>query len=163
MESHFPKLTDWHKTSEESRDYNCIGWAADDTTRNRWPPVGGVAGGTYWPVGIPKDRSVATFVKALGLIGYEPCENGLHEPGVEKVALYASELGVTHAARQLPDGCWTSKLGRNIDITHKAVGDLEHGAYGIVVQYVSRPILAIRPPLLADGSNWDTIPSSVAT
>jgi hypothetical protein len=141
---YLPDLKDWRKTSEESRSYNCIAWAADDDTRVWWPPVGGVAGGTYWPPSVRQDRTVAAFVEAFGLLGYQPCDSGDSEPGLEKVAIYASELGVTHTARQLPNGGWTSKLGRDIDITHATVGDLEHGLYGVVVQYVCRPVFAIR-------------------
>ena len=38
------------------------------------------------------------------------------------VAIYQSGGLPTHAARQLSDGNWTSKLGPNIDITHSLSG-----------------------------------------
>ena len=39
---------------------------------------------------------------------------------MEKVALYADDQGNwTHAALQLPDGWWTSKLGPDEDILHR--------------------------------------------
>lgn len=152
LAAHFPNLKDWHKTSDESRSYNCVAWAADDDTRNWWPSVGGITGGNYWPPGVPHERTVAAFIQAFALIGYEPCNDGDPEPDVEKVAIYASAVGVTHTARQMQDGCWTSKLGRDIDITHKTVGDLEDGTYGLVIQYLSRPITAIRPPRLAQSN-----------
>jgi hypothetical protein len=43
-----------------------------------------------------------------------------------------------HAARQLTDGTWTSKLGREIDITHTLPG-LEGGEYGRIAMYMRRP------------------------
>jgi hypothetical protein len=146
VEIDFPRLKTWTTTSEPTRAYNCIAWAADDTTRFWWPPVGSFSTGTYWPPDVPRALTVAAFVKVFAIVGYEPCDNGAHEPGVEKVAIYADGGVVKHAARQLEDGRWTSKLGRGHDITHATVGDLETGSYGAVVQYLKRPILAIRPP-----------------
>jgi len=46
----------------------------------------------------------------------------------------------THAARQLPDGKWTSKLGQLEDITHGTTDVIEGGDYGEVVQFMKRPI-----------------------
>jgi hypothetical protein len=39
---------------------------------------------------------------------------------------------VTHAARQLPSGAWTSKLGDWEDIEHNALSGLESSFYGRV-------------------------------
>jgi hypothetical protein len=44
----------------------------------------------------------------------------------------------THAARQLDNGRWTSKLGELEDIEH-SLRDLEGAAYGTVVQVMKRP------------------------
>jgi hypothetical protein len=53
-------------------------------------------------------------------LGYAPCAGDELEAGLEKVALYADEHGEwTHAAPQLPDGWWTSKLGPEEDILHR--------------------------------------------
>jgi hypothetical protein len=144
--SDFPKLVAWVKTSEATRRYNCIAWAMGDVTRFWWPQVGSFSSGTYWPHGIPGAETVAAFLKVFRLVGYRPCANGDLEEGVEKVAIYALGGLVKHAARQLPDGQWTSKLGGGLDITHATVGELEAGTYGTVVQYACRPIpqLAMR-------------------
>lgn len=40
------------------------------------------------------------------------------EPGFKKIALYAINDRPTHASRMLPNGRWTSKLGKEIDIMH---------------------------------------------
>ena len=55
----------------------------------------------------------------LRRVRHENCESGDLEVGFEKVAIYAQADGApTHAARQLPDGTWTSKLGQEVDIGH---------------------------------------------
>jgi hypothetical protein len=47
----------------------------------------------------------------------------------------------THAAKQLPDGRWKSKLGDFEDIEHNTVKAVEDDyCYGTVVQYMKRPI-----------------------
>ena len=62
------------------------------------------------------------------------------EAGFVKVALYASGLFYTHAARQLPNGKWTSKLGRGEDIEHDSPDDVAGGVYGAVVGVMKRRI-----------------------
>ncbi len=71
-------------------------------------------------------------------LGYEECEDGSHEPGFEKIALYAKDAEPTHAARQLPDGRWTSKLGKLEDIAHSLEG-LAECLYGEIVLFMKRP------------------------
>ncbi|MCG8587287.1 MAG: hypothetical protein MI757_21490 [Pirellulales bacterium] len=46
----------------------------------------------------------------------------------------------THAARQLPDGRWTSKLGKAEDIEHDSANDVAGGLYGEVVEFMKRPV-----------------------
>ena len=55
------------------------------------------------------------------------------------MAIYALQGKPTHAARQLGDGRWTSKLGKEVDITHTLVG-LEGPVYGQVAAYLRRPL-----------------------
>jgi hypothetical protein len=61
------------------------------------------------------------------------------EPNFEKIALYAIGNIPTHAARQLGDGSWVSKLGALEDIQHAAFFELEGAAYGKVVCFLRRP------------------------
>lgn len=76
-------------------------------------------------------------------LGYVPCDTPDTEPGMEKVALFADEDGVpTHAARKLPGGRWTSKLGRLEDIEH-ALDGVAGEEYGVARRVMKRPI---RPP-----------------
>lgn len=128
-------------TSPRDRHYNCIAWAADDTRNWWWPSQDAEA--EYWPPGIPRVRTLEAFRAVFAGLGYAPCDIAAPEPGFEKVALYANELGLpTHAARQLSGGRWTSKLGRAEDIEH-ALHDLEGDLYGTVVLLMKRPTPAV--------------------
>jgi hypothetical protein len=60
------------------------------------------------------------------------------EPGIEKIALYALNDLPTHAARQLSNGWWTSKLGPHVDIEHIHPDAIAGGIYGEVVALMSR-------------------------
>lgn len=136
--AHFPKLepTGFQVTSRPTAIYNCIAWAAGDTGRWWWPVP---AQASYWPEDAPREETVSAFVSAFATRGYEECATGDLEPGFEKVALFANGLGKpTHAARQLEDGSWTSKLGRNLDLSH-AVNGLDGPQYGSVVKFLRRP------------------------
>jgi len=101
-------------------DYNCIAWAAEDTTRGWWPTGG------YWPPGVERRRTVQRFVAAFGTLGYEPCDSPELECNYDKVAIYVDLLNrPTHMARQLPSGWWTSKLGLLEDIIHRTLSEIE--------------------------------------
>ncbi|WP_445013646.1 DUF7689 domain-containing protein [Paludisphaera borealis] len=76
---------------------------------------------------------------AFKILGYEPCDEESLEPGFEKVALYGNTFTYTHAARQLPDGKWTSKLGKAEDIEHDTPDVVAGGVYGEVVEIMKRP------------------------
>jgi hypothetical protein len=72
IESLFPRLagTDYRGTSPPADNYNCIGWAAGDTTAWWWP---GDPGATYWPAGMPREETPAAFRAAFAKLGYVPC------------------------------------------------------------------------------------------
>jgi hypothetical protein len=136
MERAFPRLEGegWTKTSHHTPEYNCIAWAAGDDERWWWPSPE-----SYWPPGVSEDGSLECFVAAFRTRGYERCADAVLEPGFEKVALYADDAGQpTHAARQLPSGRWTSKLGTEMDIEHTLAG-LEGPVYGRVALFLRRP------------------------
>jgi hypothetical protein len=120
--------------SPANHRFNCIAWAAGDDTDWWWP---GHPGG-HWPEGVPALETVAAFIQAFATLGYTPCAMGDLEEGLEKVALYAEAGIVRHAARQLPTGRWTSKLGPNVDVEHVLEG-LEGPLYGTVSQFLQRP------------------------
>ncbi len=132
----FPRLTpeNHRRTSPPTPDYNCIAWSAGDA-EHWWQP------GVYWPAEVPLgDYGVGVLIRAFQSLGYEACEDGRLEPGFEKVALYGSSSFYTHAARQLPDGRWTSKLGKAEDIEHESPDDVAGGIYGEVDEFLKRSV-----------------------
>ena len=133
----FPLLRrdNFRKTSEPTADYNCIAWAAGDTRAAWWPDTDNVG---YWPAGAPRDVTLPAFVAAYATLGYVLCDHNGLEKGFEKIAIYAKNGIPTHAARQLKNGRWTSKLGKSDDIEHE-LGALEGPAYGTVALYLKRP------------------------
>jgi hypothetical protein len=124
-------------TSPRDVQYNCIAWAAEDI-HNWWWPIGMRPGGIFWPPGVPEEETVEAFVQAFATIGYEEADSADFEEGVEKIALYQSAGEPTHAARQLPDGSWTSKLGDYEDIRHESLSAVEGSNYGTVVVVLGR-------------------------
>ncbi len=94
----------------------------------------------YWVEDVPAELTIEAFVWAYGTLGFLPCEDSELETGFEKIALYATPDGEpTHAARQLPTGKWTSKLGRWQDIEHELEG-LVCELYGSVKLVLRREI-----------------------
>ena len=135
----FPRLTPQNHSIESPRDraYNCIAWAAGETTRFWWPDPMGT---TYWPAGAPSEETVGAFIQAYATLGYSPCESAALEQDFEKIAVYTKDAKPTHAARQLRNGSWTSKLGRQEDIEHESPEAIEGPAYGKVAVILRRPV-----------------------
>lgn len=134
----FPNLspTNHSETSPATPQYNCVAWASEDTAR-WWQP------GSYWlPADWPgNDFGLAALERAFRELGYEDAggDDSL-QPGIQKVALYGSGFVYTHAARQLPTGKWTSKLGKSVDIEHDYPSVVAGGLYGDVVQIMRRHV-----------------------
>jgi hypothetical protein len=140
LEALFPRLqgSPYQITSPPTQSYNCIAWATGDNVRWWWPDL---ANQRYWPIGVPRIETVAAFIQAYETLGYVPCQDETLESGFEKIAHFADEAGPQHAARQLSNGRWTSKLGELQDIEHD-LHDLEGTDYGNVVAYMKRPVVA---------------------
>lgn len=137
LESVFPGLKDsqYEETSPADSGYNCLAWAAQDARRWWWPGVGRHG---FWPAGAPAESTLEAAVVAYGSIGFVPCDGEEEEPGWEKIAIFADGQGeLTHAARQLEGGRWTSKLGKAIDIEHD-LRALEGAIYGTVSRFMKR-------------------------
>lgn len=79
------------------------------------------------------------FAAAFAGEGYHPCVGGALVPGEEKICLYAKNGKPTHAARQLSNGRWTSKLGPDEDVEHD-LSDLEGRRYGRPEAWFARPL-----------------------
>ena len=116
IQAAFPKLRpdSFEILGGEEPDYNCIAWAAGDTSRNWWPPSPGAPtdpDAPHWPDGVPAEETLAAFMSAYGTLGYEPCDNPTLELGFEKIAIHLKNGVPKHASRQLLNGRWSSKLG----------------------------------------------------
>ncbi len=124
--------------SESTSDYNCIAWAMGDCTRP-WSPS--ISGGYYWPSDLPIGIPAVEVVEELfRRAGYSAAESPQLLPGIEKVAIYADEWReVRHAARQLDDGSWVSKMGDLADIRHDELEPVEGPIFGKVVMIMQRP------------------------
>lgn len=119
----------YHISSCKTPYYNCFAWASEIS--HLWIDNYG-----SWPVELPMELTLETYVKYFGRLGYLPA-NSLDESveeGYSKVAIYAnSENEPTHAARQLPTGKWTSKIGALQDIEHNNLKALEDDRFGKAV------------------------------
>jgi hypothetical protein len=146
LEDLFPSLRagNYQITSPAERHYNCIAWAAGDTQRWWWPERDPDNG--YWPEGVEAAVTLSAFVAAFMTLGYAACDQEAVELGLERIALFTESTGIpTHAARQLPSGRWTSKLGALEDIEHD-LHDLIGETYGTVAQLMVRRSAAALEP-----------------
>lgn len=100
-------------TSPKTPNYNCIAWAFGDDSKWYWPKSF-----NYWPANIRSEVDQQSFIELFELIGYSVCEEGTLEIGIEKIAIFTLNGIPTHAARQLENGNWTSKLGMENDVEH---------------------------------------------
>jgi hypothetical protein len=146
IEARFPGLRNsaFRVTSPATRDYNCIAWAAGDTTHWWWPDIDTENDAIYWPAGVVLEETLDAFMAAFATLGYAPASGEEAEPGFEKVALFANGAVPTHAARQLASGRWTSKLGLREDIEHD-LHAVSGDPYGSVVLLLKRPLAARTP------------------
>ena len=137
LEESFPHLagSGYEITGQASKEYNCIAWVMGIATQN-WDCYDP---DSYWPPSIPRDDSIMTAMQLFAGEGFSLCEDDTLEPGYEKVALYAFVGRFTHAARQLDDGRWSSKLGIMELITHPSPANLAGGFYGNVHCFMRRP------------------------
>jgi hypothetical protein len=143
-EAYFPNLQrgQYEVTSIETSEYNCIAHAAGKDDNWWWP----APPPSYWPENVIPEETLNSFVLAYSVEGYRVCANQDREleAGVEKVAIYVDAAGApTHAARQLADGTWTSKLGEWEDIRHDTLEAMEDSrglglGYGKVALIVKR-------------------------
>jgi hypothetical protein len=151
---HQPGLgeTSFTVTSKSATVYNCVAWAACDNKRVWSPatgPRGKQLGGYYWPDGVESIPAISAVEAVFSQLGFEPCDDGSHQPGVKKIAIYGDGMGMAlHAARQTQGGRWASKMGDLADIEHDAPAEVESSLYGTVRRYMAR---RTKPAKLARG------------
>jgi hypothetical protein len=136
LEIAFPHLREapYEITSPADPSYNCIAWAVGENERWWWP-----SSQAFWPQGVSLRPTLDAFVEAFSYQGYERCGDSSLEDGWEKVVIYAREdQRPTHVARQLTDGKWTSKLGKDVDISHANLDCICGNKYGKPVVIMRR-------------------------
>jgi hypothetical protein len=128
-------------TSGATEEYNCISWALHHQRQAIWPDGDEQFG---WPEAVPRQETIEAFRQFFGMVGFLACPTGALEIGREKIAIHARGGLVSHTARQLPNGEWTSKLGALADGSHPI--DEFNDKYGPIVLFMNRP--AGPPPIL---------------
>lgn len=133
----FLSLDGGYHTSLSDPDYNCIAHAAGDNSKWWWPIK--IRGDEYWPI-VERELSLGCFQQMFSHYGYDVCDDEVLEEKFEKIAIFVGQDGLpTHAARQLKDGAWTSKLGRSIDIEHQSLNGMQGLEYGNIAVIMKRP------------------------
>ena len=126
------------ETSKPDDVYNCFAWAAEKDTLIWWDHVD--RPGHYWPSAVARQHSLAAYQESFAAHGYSLCDSGVPEQGYEKIVFYADNSGhATHAAREAPEGGWSSKLGEEEDIWHSAPEVLNGPLYGNASFFMKRP------------------------
>lgn len=110
-----------------SDSYNCIAYAAGDP-RQPWSDEPE----DYWPAQVTRSPSITGLENLFRWLGFKKCKGPRLEAGYQKVALYADKGLWTHAALQMPNGHWRSKLGKEILIEHQTLFSLTGTLYGRV-------------------------------
>lgn len=139
LEAQFPNLRPgtYSITSDPTPFYNCIAWAMGDPD-NVWDPD--PTNGYFWPDSAPRIKSIESFTMAFASVGFKLCDGPEFESGYEKISLYTNDLNIpTHAARQLNEDTWTSKIGNDYDISH-GYDALNSPIYGEPRYFYSRRI-----------------------
>ena len=138
----FPNLISDATIGPFTNRYNCISYAAGDTTR--W-----YDGSHYWPAHARHDRSIGALTRLFSALGYERCDDSSLEPEYLKVALYESKVGWTHASIQTPSGLWQSKLAEFELMEHLDPEAVAGGVYGEPTVFMRRRRDANLAPVFA--------------
>lgn len=134
----FPKLSseDIEFVGEPTNRYNCIAYAAGDTTKP-WIHYEE----HYWPPHATRSDNIQSLVEVFAGLGFEQCQDSSVEDNYEKVALYEQQGEWQHAAIQTPNGRWRSKMGIGPVIEHRSPESLSGGMYGDATVYMRRALV----------------------
>jgi len=141
IEEHFPGLSprNYELVDLGTTKYNAVAWAIGEQEKDRWwsPDDFGIY---YWPHPVSREETLEAYTELFQLHGYSRCPGNDEslERGFEKVAIYCKGGIPKHVARQLPDGQWTSKLGKGPCITHNTLASLEGETFGTVYRVLRR-------------------------
>jgi hypothetical protein len=130
------------KTSEATRRYNCLAWAAASDTTRWWERIlsNFLISGYYWPSSVREGGTIVGWIRVLESEGFATCHSREYEPGFVKVAVYVKGAEPKHIARQIGPASWTSKLGDFEDIEHPTLEELEGEEYGKVGPVLRKPV-----------------------
>ena len=137
----FPRLSSegFEIVGDPTDQYNCIAYAAGDTTEP-WIHYTDY----YWPENATRSANIQSLVEVFASLGFEQCGDSRIEEGYEKVALYEREGEWLHAAVQMPNGRWRSKMGQEAVIEHRSPESLSGGMYGNPTVYMRRAAIGTR-------------------
>ena len=128
---------DFEIVEQPSERYNCMAYAAGDVTEWWWPDAI-----SYWPPWATDDNRIESLKEVFAGLGFEHCDDSKAEDGYEKVALYEVQGTFQHAAVQMPNGRWRSKMGQGPVIEHLSPESLSGGMYGNPTIYMRRALNA---------------------
>lgn len=143
FEKWWPNLlrTTYTVIDKASMRYNCFAWSINRTDFWFAPdPQMNRVGKVFWPPEVPREYTLDAFIQAYATFGFVLCDNTEVELGFEKVVLYGNNSIPEHAARQLPNGRWSSKIGEYEVIEH----DLYAFDGG---KYFSKIIIILKRPI----------------
>ena len=131
----FPNLADeeFEIVDQPSERYNCIAYAAADTSKWWWPD-----GINYWPPWATETDRIESLKEAFAGLGYEQCDQINPEASYNSIALYEAHGAMQHAAVQMPNGRWRSKVGKGPVIEHRSPESLSGGIYGNPTVFMRR-------------------------
>lgn len=137
----FPNANTFEVVGEPTGRYNCIAAAFDNADKPWWPePEAGRSPYSpfYWPKDSQRSNDSDSFdallIDKAGADVYPWDEEPPYQKGYQKLALFEQDGEPTHLARQLPNGEWLSKIGRNGLVVH-SLENMEHAYYGDVAKF----------------------------
>ena len=126
-------------TSPIDDSYNCIAFAYGRSDIKYWPDDSDMGDDCEWPNDIKRGNNMDSFINLFESIGYIICDNENFEQGYEKICIYEKDDVPKHAAKQLLNGNWSSKLGDYFDVEH-SISALLDGRYGNISVFMKREI-----------------------
>lgn len=115
--------------------YNCIAYAAGDASQ-WWAHIPG----RYWPSHATRSERLESLIEVFAGLGFEQCHDSQVEEGYQKVTLYEERGAWTHAALQMPNGHWRSKMGEGPVIEHPNPESLSAGPYGDATTFMRKSV-----------------------
>ncbi len=91
-----------------------------------------------WPEKLQRKPTIENFIVFYQMCGFCKADNFLLETGWEKIAIFEDMGEVAHAARQLEDGSWVSRIGDLVDVIHYDLDAVSGGANGLPCAVVKR-------------------------